>query len=296
MDRQEGHLSPDDFPFDLGDVLGELAAAGLECPGVYYASFRPHTETEPFTYEYYIVEGAAQAISKEAKTYGKEIPGHPGLLLYSMDEPANGHRIIEYEIGRYKVKHGIPLAATETLHSIALFNMEYHPEYFGAYPVPFDTPWGHTTRHRAVDNGVYWIETDQGEQVLAICYPIWVVELSDAAKNLARQLDSDLERGIESTLGYLFFSEKDCCVPIFELLWARPSWKQSEKIDVPALMNAIWSNHPDYAAAFNMQEQSGLNDTFGLLMNTLGVKTELRRFAENMIALHPEAGTDFLRL
>ena len=52
---------------------------------------------------------------------------------------------------------------------------------------------------------------------------------------------------------------------------------------------------PSYAAAYNAQEQAGLNDALGLLLQTLGAEdVELEGASEYMITLDPDAGTDFI--
>ena len=62
-----------------------------------------------------------------------------------------------------------------------------------------------------------------------------------------------------------------------------------------SLMNAIWKYAPMYAAAYNAQEQAGLNDALGLLLQTLGAEdVELEGASEYMITLDPDAGTDFI--
>ena len=59
-------------------------------------------------------------------------------------------------------------------------------------------------------------------------------------------------------------------------------------------MNAIWVCQPGYAAAYNAQEQAGMNDTAGLLLQALGAEeVELEGTPEYMIALDPQTGTDF---
>ena len=75
-------------------------------------------------------------------------------------------------------------------------------------PVPALTPWGYTIRHRALDNGIYWIETDQCEEVLAVAHPAWAADLPKSVLRHGRQLTYDTEHGINHTLGYKFFSKK----------------------------------------------------------------------------------------
>ena len=65
-------------------------------------------------------------------------------------------------------------------------------------------------------------------------------------------------------------------------------------IDYPALMNYIWAHFPEYAATYNIQNQMGMHDTFGLLMNALGTEVELQNNPNKVIAMSKAAGLDFL--
>lgn len=65
-------------------------------------------------------------------------------------------------------------------------------------------------------------------------------------------------------------------------------------INYPALMNYIWAYFPEYAATYNMQNQLGMHDTFGLLMSALGTEVELQNNPNEVIAMSTAAGLDFL--
>ena len=129
--------------------------------------------------EYYVVEKTSPAISKEAMAYGKMPEEDSHVLLYSFAEERQGYKIIEYEIYRYQIRHGIYADGQTSLRDIAFYNMEYHPEYFGTYPVPLATLRGRTARYKLLMNGVFWIETGTGAEVLAVCYPIWNCDFSE---------------------------------------------------------------------------------------------------------------------
>ena len=157
------------------------------------------------------------------------------------------------------------------------------------YPVPFLTPWGRTLRHRPLDNGVYWIETERCVEVLALCYPVWDGELSEGMSELGRTLE------IEGEMGYLYFIKDASCVALWELLRTRSELIDAGLIRKPELMNAIWRHQPGYALGYNAQEQAGLHDTLGLLVYALGVEDrDLEGSPEYMIAMDPDAGTDYI--
>lgn len=266
--------------------LGEIAESEMICPGIYYISAGGT--------EYYAVAEDAPAISQRAWRYGRQIPECPELRLYPMDKPRSGWMVVRYEICKYMEKNGLSLPDETTLHSAAIFGMECHPEYFGAFPVPIRTPQGYTLCYHSMGNGIYWIETGQCTEILAVCFPVWDGELSGAAQKMAMLLDYDRQHGIEDTFGYMFFSEDASCIPIFELLKARREWETSRLIDKAALMNAIWEKAPAYALAYNGMEQTGMNDIPGTIAGSLGIEIEQRPRTEHMIRLTPGAGTAFL--
>ena len=279
-----GELPADAILRQLEAEIGKIMELEQICPGIYYLSAGGT--------EYYAVMQNAPAISQRAWLYGQQVS--PELRLYPMDKPQSGWMVVRYEVCKYLIKNGLPLPDEDTLHSIATFGMECHPEYFGTFPVPALTPYGRTLRYRRMGNGIYWIETEQCTEVLAVCFPVWDGELSEATQKIAMQLDYDKQYGIENTLGYLFFSEDMSCVPIFELLKIRREWEVSGLIDNAALMNAIWENAPAYALAYNGMEQAGMNDIPGTIAESLGIAIAQTSRTEHMIRLTPGAGTAFL--
>ncbi len=229
-----------ELPFALPDGFGKVIHSREECPGVYYATIRKNN----FTVEYYFVTDEATMISPAARAYGEQIYTSPVLLAYGLDDFSKGKYIIDYEIFRYKIQNNLPLPEDETIHNIVVFGRELHPDYFGAFPVPQLTPWGDTLRYKVITNGLYWIEIDAIQNVLAVCYPLQADFSSDAV-NLSRLTDYDAKHGLDSTMGYMFFSETDSCIPLFELLEPRAEWQNC--INKAALMNAILEYHPEYA-------------------------------------------------
>lgn len=268
----------------LTHELGEIASWEKECPGVYYLSVLPTIEAGG---EYYAVLEDAP-ISQEARTIGCKLENVP-ILLYRLEAEDGAWAAVEYEILRYKIMHGLPLPEGKSLRASALYGAELRPDYFGAYPVPSLTPWGHTLRHRLLDNGVCWIETNQCVEVLAVCYPIWDGELSEGLQKIGQRL------GMEEELGYIYFLRDAACVAIWELLWTRPALVSTGLIRKPELMNAIWEYQPGYAMGYNAQEQAGLHDVLGLLLYALGVEDrELEGSPKDMITITPDAGTNFI--
>ena len=288
----ENMLGATELPVDVSE-LGELCSAELERPGVYHLAMKPETDPCPFPMEYYLVLNDVP-ISKEAMGYGTPLENGQGIV-FSLEQEGSGAKIIEYEIFKYRVMHHLPLPGNETLHGCAVYAAELYPEYFGMLPVPALTPWGYTTRHRALASGIYWLETDQCVEALAVSHPVWAADLSGSVLCHARQTDYDTEQGINRTLGYKFFSKEVSCVVIFELLPYHSEWLTDGRVDLPALMNAILEYWPEYAVTFNAHEQAGLNDRVGLFLRSMGIEVELSGSVERMISLTSGAGTDYLR-
>lgn len=268
----------------LACELGEIHHWEEECPSVYYLAVLPDTANAE---EYYIVLEDAP-ISQEVRAMGRPLKRAP-VLAYRLDSEDGAHTAVKYEVLKYLTCHGLPLPEGSSLLDTALFGAERCPNYFGAYPVPLCTPWGRTLRHRPLDNGVYWIETEQCIEVLALSYPIWDGELSEGLIEIGRKM------GAEGDMGYLYFLREAACVAVWELLRTRSELIDTGLIRKPELMNAIWRYQPGYALGYNAQEQAGLHDALGLLLYALGVEDrELEGSPEYMIAMDPETGTDFI--
>ena len=262
--------------------LGPIKTANQQIPGVYYILADQ---------EAYAVADMSPIFPK-VKLYGQQIQE---FLLFSMENDTSGWRIVDYEMCKYMIQHHIDPPPENLLHDLALYAAEYHPEYFGEYPVPLVTPRGYTLRHRKIANGIYWLETSKCEEMLALCYPIWQSELSDVARAIGEVAEYDKMYKLSETMGYLFFTEQSCCVPIYELMETRKEW-EGTLVEKPALMNAIWAYLPDYALTKNGQEQTGKNDLISQLMREFGMDIEHRPSLEKMIAIYPDAGIDFLHL
>ena len=270
---------------DLEDEIGIIVENSQVCPGVYLLSAR--NDDELLSRDYFAVMEKS-VIPQEARSYGKKISG---LWLFPMTGDNENYKIIQYEVAKYRAQNNLPL--DEPLRATAFFAAQSFPEYFGAFPVPLHTPRGVTIRHWVLDNGIYWLKTDQCEELLAVSYPVWSTELSDLTANLGEQTEYDKAHDIEETLGYIFFPARVSCIPFRELLRVRPAWAGTV-IDKPALMNAIWNAAPEYAYLMNWREQSGKNDLFSALLAEAGVEVEPNISMDNMIPLFPDAGMDFL--
>ena len=260
-------------PEALEAAIGELRETEEECPGVRYVS--TYGGGEQAGREFYVVARDAESIPDEAKSYGTDIPGCPEYLLYPMDAERQTRKIIQYEILRCRMREGVSDEDREALRETALDGMEENPEYFGFFPCPNMTPYGHTARYKTLTN-----QTDCLETALAVAYPIWDDAFSSYVMELA-QGDAD-------GFGYLFFPERAICLAVFELGRTYRAMRECPQVDAAALMNAICRDFPDYAMKYNLMEQAGGGAPLG---QALSRPASL----DWMISLTPEAGTDFLR-
>ena len=105
---------------------------------------------------------------------------------------------------------------TYSLQNIAIYAANEYLDYFGAPPPPFCTPWGLMTRYKKASEGIFFLETDRSEWVLALPNPIWTIELSDVAAQMGKTCEPDSRTGEDAE--YLFFKRDSCAPPIYELL------------------------------------------------------------------------------
>lgn len=271
QESSQGNISPADLPFDLTSELGEIVVAELKSPGVYYIGAKKKGEI-PHYPEVYVVTADAPAISEKAWAYGQEFPGHPDLRVYDILQPGSGRHIIDFEMLWYQKKYHLPgIENEDSLYVAAVYGAEEHPDYFGAFPVPLLTPRGYTVRHRTILNGVYWLETDRCEEMLAVCYPIWQAEITMPEQKQGEQLEYDRIQGIDNTLGYLFFPKQSSMIPLYELSSLHPEVGKSGIIDMTALRNAICEFYPEYTAIHNEEVSKSKHGDF--IKETPGVGT-----------------------
>lgn len=282
----------DALPRGLSRILGTIQTVQWECPGIHYVE--AEQEDSMIAGEYYVVTEAAFMLSSAARRYGQSVPERPELLFYNINQPRDGQQIVNYEINRYRQRAGIPLPKGVSLKSLATYGHELNPEYFGRFPVPALVPGSECTlRYWAMENGIYWLETESEDSILSICYPM-CEDLSDATLRTARLLPEDRELGIDQTMGYRFFSKEDSCLPIFELLVSHPEWSKSGMIDSAALMNAVNKYHPNYFTSHNWQVLQGLHDPTRQFAQSIGLNS-IKSDQLPVIILTPEKGTDFYR-
>lgn len=290
MEQKKGLPAPENLPLDLGE-LGTVTEAELIMPGVYDAVLE-FLDTG-LAVEAFLVLSNAGEISAAAKRYGKTNPDYPDLLVYLEDKTGNTRYIVGYELFRYKILHHLPLPEGETIRGIAAAGTELYPDYFGGYPVPFLTPWGCTTRHKIIANGLYWLETEQCQRGLAVAYPKYD-DLSDGARGLAERFHDGFSQADMEMPGYLFFREAHSSVPLFELVSAIPKEQLCCEVNRAALMNAVYQHFPEYVAQHNLAEQAGLNDGLGQFLHTQGIDVELKSDPERLISLTAQAGTQYI--
>ena len=184
---------------------------------------------------------------------------HDDLIVYDYNAEHGGREVVLYEAYRYLAQHKLPIPDGSTLLSSATYYADDYPEYFGLIPAPVVTPRGFMTRYLTLANGIFALETDTGERLIAIAGIFWSLELQDNTKLLGMKVANLSGDKVLVEVQYLFFTEEDGCLALFELLPAHRALTTSARLDKLALMNAIWRYHPDYAMGHNLREQRGLN-------------------------------------
>lgn len=294
MEKDNNYKLSEDFYYDLTDDLGEVIRAEQESPGVYYALVDPYAEARD--HEYYLIERNSSVISNEAKSYGLTLKHNPELLAVPLNKEHGGGSIIRYEIYKYRIQHRQSLPNGESLLTTGIYGMEDYPDYFGKFPAPLITPHGFTVRYKELKNGIFAIETELCEKMIAVCYPLWYDGFSAYTMQFAERTELDRVKGIDNTLGYLFFAEKDACLAIFELLEGNPDILKSELIDICGLHNAIWQQHPEYAIRNNQMEQTGQHDVLGTLLYESSGDNELNVSLNRLIGMTIDADFEWLKL
>ena len=297
----------------VAGVYGDVILSEEQCPGVYYLACREDENERPK--ELVVVERGCPHISAAAKAYGSPLDGHDDLLVYDFNAMGGGREVVLYEAYRYLTLHGLPIPDENTLLTSAAYSAADYPKYFGATPAPTVTPQGYLTRYIALADGIFALETDTGARLIAVAGTIWRLELQDTTISLGMKVGNSphteismdgaalaggaVETGVGAEIPvevqFLFFSEEDGCLALFELLPAHDALLRSAQLDWLALMNAIWQYHPDYALTHNLREQQGLNDILGQILKDVGIEYDPHGSAENMVALSPEAGTEYVQ-
>lgn len=282
------------FPYKyIEDDLGEIKAWEQFCGDIYRITTVDPDSLLPD--EYYIFRADTHILSDAAKAYGIPLPNHPDLRYVLLHASGSGNTVIRYEVLRYLTRHSIPFPDGEDgFHVVAVYGMETDPAYFGAYPAPLSTPHGYTLRYKQIINGIFALETEQGDRMIAIAYPIWVDDLSEYTLQYGLKAFQDIAQDIHKTCGYLFYSEETACLALLEL--SRSYDFPADIVNMAALKNAVFQNYPDYMIRYNQNEITGRNNGIRMLYQMLGIEVELSGKEKNLIALTPGAGTEYLTL
>lgn len=233
----------DELQTIITSAYGGTHCLEVEAPGVWFVTVSGRGGIGE---EFYLVQAGSGSISDEAKTYGTPMKGAPDLLKYAVDEVDSGYQIVRYEIAMYQHRQAGTPKTLRRLRDAAIFGAEIHPAYFGECPAPMDTPRGRTLRSRRIWTGIWCLETDSGERMVAFSVPLWKEELSPPAQSYAERLT-----GIEDDWGYLFFPWEASCIPLFEWTAVAPERKAIELLDYTALKNVLCNKYTDYIKKIN---------------------------------------------
>ena len=278
----------EDYMSGLEEKIGTIVSVQEYCPGAYCIEA---DNGGRFHKEYYAVLDNAP-FAGQVSRYGRRFRD---LRLYEVERYGSGWEVVQYEINKYNISTGKKPIPEELFHDITIHAKDAYSEYFGDFPVPYHTPGGYTLRYRTLGNGIYWLETSRGRELLALCYPIWNTELSTAALALAKMTEQDRIAGASKSLCYIFFSREDSCVPIYELVTERPAWEET-LIHLPALMNALWEYAPKYAMHLNGGTNQVLEEELVQSLEKSGLEIIPQPTGKRVIGMFPGEGTDFLLL
>lgn len=217
MTTENKNYSRIELPFELNvDCWGELNEAIEACPGVYHVCTSPRGE-EDFVRKLYVVTRAAvpSVISPEVIAHGIAV-GDVWVFEYTTTDSI--YNLVKFELMQYRVRNKLPIDRTEgSFYGTAVYCAEYFPWYFGGTIPPRNTPLGLTIRVKKAGEGLFFLETDRCQWVLAVSFPIWDLELSEYTKSLGMICNDGLSARAEESR-YLFFAEEVCVPAIYELL------------------------------------------------------------------------------
>lgn len=296
-------MEKESYPFRLSKDMGQIRNVELRCPGVYYvATTGEHGHAGR---EHYVVlrEAVPDIISLEVLGYGK--PTEDGAYEFEHEVEGSGWELVDFEMERYKVKQGIPFENGESIYASAIYHADRYPEYFGGHIPPRTTPWGLTIRWKKASEGIFFLETDHCEWVLALAQPFWSIDLSGIVQELGEECEADLQLGEEEAV-YRYFKGSDMAPAIFELLDFDDHRGLLDYIhSKEALETYLYTHCPEYVLQHNATEMSGQGKA-DMLENLLGVfgcpvleedsEDVQRRRSANCIHYYPEfADVELLR-
>lgn len=293
MELEKDVIPLDKLPFYVDDKQAETWRGAVQiCPGLY--------EMVPGWKVCFVVltEKAGEIFSDEALAFGIE---EGGAVFFPSHDGECGDHIIRYEIQRYLTLHGYPVLEWDPIKIISLFGAEEEPDYFGTPAPPLHTPHGHMTRYIQMGLGIFFIETDRFEQMLALSNPVWSAELTPTALALAELTEDDKKRGLDQSTEYIFFSRTMCAVPLYELILDNMHPElEPFIISKNALIASIWKYNPEYAVIANAREQAGFGtrNLFYQIYKSVGIDIPaLEQPPQNLIPYKPdEQECEFLKL
>lgn len=293
------------LPFQLDEGMGSVRRVQEECPGVFHVT--TNLSTEHFCREHYVVtaEAVPNIISLEVLAYGRLI----GEDAYEFEHEVGGSgwELVAFEIMRYKIKQGITLGNHESIYCTAVYDAERYPEYYGGHIPPRTTPWGLTIRWKKASEGIFFLETEHCEWVLALAQPIWSIDLPDVVKEYGQSCEADLQMGAEEAV-YRYFRGSNIAPALFELLDSGVKSGLKNYIYGKEALETYLNVHcPEYVLWYNSLELSGhgKGDVLSDLLAAFGYSVESEEETEqdrekrivNCIHYYPDfAGSELLRL
>lgn len=166
------------LPFEMNnEVWGDVLRWERPAPGV----FDIYTTLESF---YAVVKEHNKSISQKALQCAEKCDN--GVYYFAQEEQ---QIIVEYELLKMRLKDATPDlvgSIQESMSALDDLGKEICPEYFGIWPTPAETPWGHVDKCVEMAPGIWLLRVGQ-QRVLSVVKP-FCSDLHDPLKELGSDL------------------------------------------------------------------------------------------------------------
>lgn len=264
-------------PFDFDETLwGEIQQITEVEKGVFEIAAKHRHDIVCRELYVVVADAVPEIISEETISYGTAIKD---ATVFLHEKDGNGWELVDYELSRFRAKLRPSEESREELFSAMAYTAEKYPAYFGGMIPPRSTPWGLTLRVKKAAEGVYFLETDAVEWVLAVANIIWTVDLSDSVQKLGSSCDMD-RRINRQEAEYLYFRKENWGPVVYELLdYSEYRGLLQYISSKEALETLLYLQHPKYTLLHNQTQTTG-NGKSDLLTNLLACLGDLEDMDE----------------
>ncbi|MCQ4864943.1 hypothetical protein [Pseudoflavonifractor phocaeensis] len=227
------------LPFKMDpEVWGDALQWEEVALGVFdiYTTLDNRPDANGHTSFYAVVEAVNIVISEKALQCASKYDN--GVYYFTEEEQ---QLIVEYELLKMRLEDAAPdLAGSiqESMGALDDLGKEICPEYFGTWPTPEETPWGHVEKCVEVVPGVWLLRV--GNQ--------WVLSVTDLlCSNL-----HDLPMQLGKSDGPVFWKMDEAAPAIYELINLEGFRNLEQYISsMEALEAYLCDFYPDYVSFYN---------------------------------------------